>query len=108
MLPSSSDRSRTPTYDLEEVQRLVGQGPISCTVSQAALYGGRGLGFNYDQIVEAVLSLQAAHFYKTMPSEQVPGSWQDVYHLSCDGTSVYVKLQINANGEAVVIQFKEK
>lgn len=109
MLPSDGDRSRrTPTYDLEEVQRLVGQGPISCKVSQAALYGGRAVGFNYGRIIEAVLSLQPTDFYKTMPSEQAPGLWQDVYHLSYGEASLYVKLQINQNGEAIVIQFKEK
>lgn len=107
MLPSK-DRGRAPAYDLEEVQRLVGQGPVSCRVSQTALDGGRALGFNYSRIIEAVLSLQRADFYKTMPSAQVPGTWQDVYHLEYDGASLYVKLQIDVRGEAVVIQFKEK
>jgi hypothetical protein len=107
MLPSNHER-RTPTYDLEEVQRLVGQGPISCSVSRVALDAGRLLGFTYAGIIEAVLELRPTDFYKTMPSAQVPGTWQDVYHLRSGGTILYIKLQINSNGNAVIIQFKEK
>jgi motility quorum-sensing regulator/GCU-specific mRNA interferase toxin len=107
MLPFNS-RSRAPAYDLEEVQRLAGQGPISCKVTEVALDGGRALGFNYDGVIEVVLAIQETDFYKSMPSVQVFGLWQDVYRLSYEGVSLYVKLQINHRGEAVVIQFKER
>jgi len=106
MLPF--DRSRAPTYDLEEVQRLVGQGPISCTVSQTALLNADDLGLGYGDVIEAVLLLSPAEFYKTMESERVPGSWQDVYRSSYAGLRLYIKVQINARGLAVVIQFKER
>lgn len=108
MLPSSGDRSRTPSYDLEEVQRLVGQGVISCKVSRMALRGAADLGLLYEHVVESVLLLEPGDFYKTMPSEQVPGSWQDVYRSTYRGLQLYIKLQINAAGLAVVIQFKER
>jgi motility quorum-sensing regulator/GCU-specific mRNA interferase toxin len=107
MLPSS-DRGSRPTYDLEEVQRLVGQGPISCRVTETALYGARALGLGYSHVVEAVLSLAPGDFHKSMPADRIPGMWQDVYHLTYAGLNVYVKVQLTHSGEAVVIQFKKR
>lgn len=107
MLPSSGDRSRAPAYDLEEVQRLVGQG-ISCRVTRAAERGAADMNFDPEQIVEAVLLLGPAHFYKSMEAELVPGLWQDVYHLHHGGKHLYIKLQIDTTGAAVIIQFKER
>jgi len=106
MLPF--DRSSTPTYDLEAVQRLVGQGPISCRVSQVALTHARALGHGHADVINAVLSLEASDFYKSMPSKLNPGMWQDVYHLSYAGRVLYVKVQIDGRGDAVIIQFKER
>jgi hypothetical protein len=106
MLPSS-DRSRVPTYDLEEVQRLVGQGPISSSISLAAIKGAADLGMGEAEIVTAVLALEPHCFYKSMESEKQQGLWQDVYHLKWDAAELYIKVQIN-NGFAVVIQCKEK
>jgi motility quorum-sensing regulator/GCU-specific mRNA interferase toxin len=108
MLPSGSDRSRTPTYDLEEVQRLVGQGPISRRITATAFAGADELGMEPDDIVEAILALSVGHFYKSMPSLHLPGTWQDVYHLSYRECDLYIKLQINTAGQAVVVQFKER
>ena len=107
MLPSEEAR-RTPAYDLEEVQRLVGQGPISCTVTEAALLNADDLGLGYANVIEAVLLLTPADFYKTMPAARVPGQWQDVYRLSYREFELYIKLQINRKSMAVVIQFKRR
>jgi len=74
MLPSSGGQSHAPTYDLEEVQRLVGQGTISCKVSRVALRGAAALNLLNEHVVDAVLLLSPGDFYKSMPSEQVPGS----------------------------------
>ena len=95
-------------YDLEEVQRLVGQGAISCKVTRAALRGAADVDLVYEDVVECVLLLEPSDFYKTMPSTQVPGSWQDVYRSTYQGLQLYIKLQINAAGLGVVIQFKER
>jgi hypothetical protein len=106
MLPF--DRSRTPTYDLEAVQRLVGQGPITRWITRAAAEGAIELGMNEDAIVEAVLMLTSAHFYKSMEAEQRPGLWQDVYHLPYGRRELYLKLQIAYDGHAVVVQCKRR
>lgn len=106
MLPSNS-RS-TPTYDLETIQRLVGQGPISRVISSAAVEGARLAGFEQSGIVEAVLELTPACFYKSMAADKCPGLWQDVYHLHHRGVDLYIKLQIDSGGFAIVVQFKRR
>jgi len=98
----------TPTYDLQQVQWLVGQGELSRVISYVAVAGANELGFSREDIVEAVLSLGENDFYKSMEAEQFPGLWQDVYHLWYRGVLLYIKLQMDMKGRAVVIQFKRK
>jgi len=98
----------TPTYDLHEVQQLVGQGELSCVVTNAALDGAAALGLDRTELIEAVLALDEGNFYKSMPSERFPDLWQDVYHLRFVGIELYIKLQIDSAGFAVVIQCKRK
>jgi hypothetical protein len=105
MLPYNE---HTPTYDLQQVQWLVGQGNLTCFVSEAALLGGGALSIDYDGIVAIVLSLAEEDFYKTMEAERCPGLWQDVYHRRVVEVELYIKLQIDHLGRAVVIQFKER
>ena len=101
-------RSGTPTYDLRRVQQLVGQGPLSRSITTAAVDGADRCGFVLRDIVQAVLALSPEHFYKSMESEKMPGFWQDVYHLEYRDVVLYIKLQIGPDGRAVVVQFKEK
>lgn len=97
-----------PTYDLHELQRLIGQGPISSSITKAAEQGARDLGWDKDDIVDAVLELTTQHFYKSMESERMPGLWQDVYHLEFRSKRLYIKLQLGFDGRAGVVQFKER
>lgn len=97
-----------PTYDLRELQRLIGQGRISSSVTEAAQEGAALLGLGEDDIVEAVLALTPDHFYKSMEAERFPGLWQDVYHLEFRGVSLYIKLQCSPRGLAVVVQCKRR
>ena len=97
-----------PTYDLLELQRLIGQGPVSSGITGAARVGAELLDFGEDDIVEAVLQLSPANFYKTMESEACPGLWQDVYHVVYRNSWLYIKLQMGLDGRAVVVQFKPK
>src|SRR5688500_9271491 len=108
MLPSQPG-GRKPTYDLELVQQLVGQGPLSCLITSAARRGARECGFMATGVmVDAVLALSPANFYKTMEAERCPGLWQDVYHSAFHGVDLYIKLQISPEGIGVVVQFKER
>jgi motility quorum-sensing regulator/GCU-specific mRNA interferase toxin len=85
----------------------VGQGPLSRLITSAARLGARDCGFSATaDIVDVVLALSPANFYKTMEAERYPGLWQDVYHTSFHGVNLYIKLQIGRDGIAVVVQFK--
>jgi motility quorum-sensing regulator/GCU-specific mRNA interferase toxin len=97
-----------PTYDLHELQRLVGQGRISSSFTGSAKTGAALIGFGDDDIEEAVLRLTSANFYKSMEAERVQGLWQDVYHLEYRGVWLYIKLQLSGDGRATVVQFKVK
>jgi hypothetical protein len=99
---------REPTYDLHELQRLIGQGPVSSRVTNTAETGAAELNLEPEAIREAVLELQPGHFYKSMESDVIPGLWQDVYHMEFRGTWLYIKLQLGVDGRAIVIQFKRK
>jgi hypothetical protein len=90
------------------VLRLVGQGALSCVITNVALDGAAEAGLDRLDIIEAVLLLDRRHFYKSMPSDRFPELWQDVYHLPFRGCDLYIKLQIDAAGFAVVIQCKRK
>jgi hypothetical protein len=90
-----------PRYDLHVLQRLIGQGPISSTITRAAADAAGDLGLTPDDIVDAVLSLGLQHFYKSMEAHSCPGLWQDVYHLKYRGTWMYIKLQLNSEGMAL-------
>jgi motility quorum-sensing regulator / GCU-specific mRNA interferase toxin len=97
-----------PTYDLQELQRLIGQGPLSSSITKVAEEGARDFGWDLDDIVEAVLELTSQHFHKSMESERMPGLWQDVYHLEFRGIWLYIKLQLGVKGRAFVVQFKKR
>lgn len=97
-----------PTYGLQQLQQLIGQGALSSTITQAAKAGAALLGLADDAIVESVLALTPLHFYKSMESEQLPGLWQDVYHLEFRGLRLYIKLQLGSNGRGIVIQYKAR
>jgi hypothetical protein len=97
-----------PAYDLHELQRLIGQGPVSSRITSTAEAGAIELSLEPEAIREAVLELLPGHFYKSMESDVIPGLWQDVYHMEFKGKWLYIKLQMGGDGRAVIIQFKRR
>jgi|SRR5271154_1677114 len=95
-----------PNYPLLQFKELVKQGKYRITVSvfqTAAL-----MGFLDQDIVECIVEfVQPSHFYKTMAAELRAGLMQDVYKITYEGKRVYLKLQINDSGSAVIVSFKE-
>lgn len=93
-----------PTYDLARVKQLVAS-PLSRVITGAAVNGAGALGLDEEAIVDCVLSLDAACFFKTMSSEKRPGLWQDVYRPTFEGFALYVKVQLVGEhpGETVVV-----
>lgn len=97
-----------PTYDLELLQQLIGQGDLSRFFTTASKQGATRLSMSESDIIAAVLELSTSNFYKSMEALKCPGLWQDVYHLQYRGVDLYIKLQISRDRRAVVVQFKRK
>ncbi len=96
----------TPSFDLAEVQRLVGGGQYRVTL--VALNGAGELGFDQTDIRNCVLAMGPADFYKTMAAELIQGVMQDVYRPTYLGVELYVKVQLHPPTQAVVISFKKR
>ena len=64
---------QTPTYDLQVIQERVREGRVQITAT--AVRGAAALGISPTGILEVVLALTAADFFKSMESEKVPGLW---------------------------------
>ena len=101
MLPS---RVPGPTYDLADIQRLVGTGAFN--VTGTAMQDAGELGFDRNDIATCILGLNACDFYKSMPAVRSAGLHQDVYRTTYLERRLYVKLQLDTR--AVVISFKEQ
>jgi motility quorum-sensing regulator/GCU-specific mRNA interferase toxin len=50
--------------------------------------------------------MEPKHFYKSMPSNQKPQYWEDVYHVPHNGKVLYIKL--TADPDLKLLSFKEK
>lgn len=94
-----------PTYALQTIQSLVNEGKFF--IRESALTGAFALGFDRYDIVSCILEMDEGDFHKTMPSQKVAGLMQDVYKPVYLGQRLYVKVQLNLMGTAVVISFKE-
>ena len=75
-------------------------------IERLAAHGAMALGFDEDDIRDCVLSLTPDDFHKSMESRSRPGSWQDVYKPVYEEVGVYLKLQMGAPSDTIVIQFK--
>lgn len=92
------------TYDLAEIQTKIRAGLFWITHSSRT--GAAAAGLAETDVVSCVLALTNADFYETMESDTTPGLWQDVYRPVYSQISLYVKLQIAIDGDAIVISFK--
>jgi hypothetical protein len=94
----------TPTYPLEGIQTAARDGRY--VVTRRAAGDAASFLFDEDDIRQCVLGLAHRDFYKTMASRRIKGLWQDVYRCRYLGIAIYTKLQMTADGRAVVISFK--
>ncbi len=95
-----------PSYPLEQIKRLLQENNYLITAT--AMETAALIDYLDEDIVDCITNhLNESHFYKTMAAEKVPGLMQDVYKIRYEGQRVYVKLQINKAGCAVVVSFKE-
>ena len=59
-------------------------------------------------VPRAVISMQRAHFYKSMTSYGDHRVWQDVYHVPSEAGTLYVKFTADVVTEFLLLSFKEK
>ena len=80
-------------------------------MTRSATKSGGAIGYDKAAILERVLLLSPADFYKTMPSDNFPERSQDVYQPRVDGLNLDVKLPVvsqrSGTAQTVVISFKE-
>ena len=77
-------------------------------VTSTALRDARALGYTLAKMVEAIQTMRAGHFYKSMTSFDDHTCWQDVYHVPYDGLVLYVKFTDDRLTEFRLLSFKEK
>ena len=77
-------------------------------ITRSARIGAAELEIDEEGIKECICNLTAVDFDKTVPSERVEGTFQDVYKTRFCGKPIYAKLSL-AQGRGrrtVVISFK--
>jgi motility quorum-sensing regulator / GCU-specific mRNA interferase toxin len=94
---------RTPHYDLAVVKGLIKAGKVRTTHS--ARTGAVKLGVNFKGMLDVVLSLTSADFYKSMTSHADHRIWQDVYRPKTSVGDVYMKLTVI--DDVLIVSFKE-
>src|ERR1700733_15086873 len=98
---------RKPSYDLKRIQSVFDhEDRLNLTIT--AERNAFALGFNDEEIVDVIQSMQNTHFYKSMTSYGDHRIWQDVYHVPSEVGVLYVKFTEHAGTEFVLLSFKEK
>ncbi|MFN7125182.1 MAG: type II toxin-antitoxin system MqsR family toxin [Allorhizobium sp.] len=96
---------RIAHHDLTAVILLV-RTRKAAAFTKTALDGGRQMGLTVAEMIEAVCTLTARDFFKSMTTYADSRVWQDVYHANTPAGKAYVKITMRVDG-APVIQFKE-
>jgi motility quorum-sensing regulator/GCU-specific mRNA interferase toxin len=82
---------------------MVSDGRVRTT--RAAREGAVALGFDFDRMLEVVLGLTHADFYKSMTTHADHRVWQDVYRPMTGVGEVYLKLTVI--DDVLIVSFKE-
>lgn len=94
---------RNPHCNLPVVKELVRAGKVRTT--QSARAGANDLGIDFQGMLDVVLALTPADFYKSMTTHADHTIWQDVYRPNTSAGDVYLKLTII--DDVLIISFKE-
>lgn len=94
---------RTPHCQLSVVKTLVEAGKVHTT--HAARTGANELGLVFSDMLDVVLALTPADFYKSMTTHADHTIWQDVYRPSSPAGDVYLKLTVI--NDVLIVSFKE-
>lgn len=94
----------TPHRKLEVVKSLVEADRVRTT--HAARTGANELGLTFSDMLNVVMALTSADFYKSMTTHADHTVWQDVYHTKTGrGDEVYLKLTVIE--DVLIVSFKE-
>jgi motility quorum-sensing regulator/GCU-specific mRNA interferase toxin len=94
----------TPTYDLTTVKKNLNS-VSKLRMTKSSRLDAVALGFDDQDIVDVIKSVQDTDFHKTMPSIKIPHAPnQDVYKVHWKSLYLYLKFQ-NLNG-FLVVSFK--
>jgi motility quorum-sensing regulator/GCU-specific mRNA interferase toxin len=94
---------RTPHCKLAVVKDLVAAGKVRTTHS--ARSGANELGLAFSEMLEVVMALTPADFYKSMTTHADHTVWQDAYRPNTQAGDVYLKLTVI--DDVLVVSFKE-
>lgn len=94
---------QTPHCKLSVIKAMIEAGNVQTT--KAAREGGAALGFDFDSMIEVVMTLTPADFYKSMTTHADHRVWQDVYRPTTSAGEVYLKLTVI--DDVLIVSFKE-
>jgi motility quorum-sensing regulator/GCU-specific mRNA interferase toxin len=94
---------RTPHCKLSIVKTLVESGKVRTT--HAARTGANELGLTFSDMLDVVMALTPADFYKSMTTHADHKVWQDAYRPSTQAGDVYLKLTVI--DDVLIVSFKE-
>lgn len=98
---------KNATYSLALIKKLMAM--RRWVITGSSQRSAAAMGLDEQDIVDCILALHENCFYKTMPAELRPGTWQDVYRPRFAGLDLYVKVQVvgtSPDDTVVVISFK--
>jgi motility quorum-sensing regulator/GCU-specific mRNA interferase toxin len=94
---------RSPHCKLTKVKALISAGKVRTTNS--ARMGANALGLSLSEMLDVVLALTKADFYKSMTTHSDHTIWQDVYRPSTEAGDIYLKLTVV--DDVLLVSFKE-
>ena len=94
---------KTPHCKLPVVKALVTAGKVHAT--RSARVGATELGLELSDMLDVVMALTPADFYKSMTTHADHTVWQDVYRPSTRVGDVYLKLIVI--DDVLIVSFKE-
>jgi len=98
--------SKNPKYDLSSI-KLAFNTTDKLVMTFTAMNDQYALGFNDQDVVDAIQTLTNSDFYKSMPPiREGFTAWQDVYKTKFKEKNLYIKFQIDLKGE-MIISFKD-
>jgi motility quorum-sensing regulator/GCU-specific mRNA interferase toxin len=93
----------TPHCKLTRVKALVIAGKVRAT--RSARIGATALGLELSDMLDVVMALTPADFYKSMTTHADHTVWQDVYRPTTPAGDVYLKLTVI--DDVLIVSFKE-